>query len=30
MVALVLADAMRARYGGDSLDQALAHYAAHG
>ncbi len=30
MVALVLADAMRTRYGGDSLDQALAHYAAHG
>jgi chorismate synthase len=30
MVALVLADAMRARYGGDSLEQALAHYAAHG
>ncbi len=30
MVALVLADAMRASYGGDSLDEALAHYAAHG
>jgi chorismate synthase len=30
MVALVVADALRVRYGGDSLEQALAHYAAAG
>jgi chorismate synthase len=34
MVALVLADAMRLKFGGDSLDDALANYrsfvATHG